>query len=274
MPDSPEGAVPRPEPQRKGLGTATVILAVIGFVILAFLGVVGTAAGPARLLFWVAAIIEITALALGILGARRFKRGYADKRGRCLTGAVLGGLATVWCVNGAVAVTDPFQQVPCQAEQSTTKPSSQAKSGSPAVKFRTTWCFRNGVQATVSAPEPYTPREVRDSGYTQGNRPVAVQVTIRNGSTNIVNLHEFLSLGAKDAHGRAADPIFEGEDHSSGVGETLLLPGMEKEITQGFALPPSASKRMSVEASVALAADRRSLWTGPGESAYWSGRVR
>ncbi|WP_433859727.1 hypothetical protein [Streptomyces kronopolitis] len=277
---------PAPLPRsRKGWATGPLVLAGLGFAILAFLGVVGSA-GPARLLFWVATVLEITALALGVLGARRVKQGYGNTRGRYLTGAVLGGLATVWCINGAVAATDPFQQVSCQDKQSHTKSqddpshttsSSGAKAGSPTsstVSFRTTWCFKNGVQATVSTPKPYTPRAMNDGSDTQEHRAVAVQVTIRNVSTNIVDLGEFLSLGAKDADGRMAGPIFQGGDHSRGVGKTLLLPGMEKEMTQGFSLPSSAAKSMSVEASLSLAADRKSMWTGPSESAWWSGRVR
>lgn len=188
----------------------------------------------------------------------------AASRPRCLTAAVLGGLATVWCLNGAVAATDPFHQVSCQAGRQR------------ATAFGTTWCFKNGVQVTVSAPKPYTPRTTESggpSGYTPGNRTRAVEVTIRNGSTNMVDLEEFLSIGATDANGRTAQAVFEGEDHSRGLGKTLLLPGMTKMKTQGFALPPSAAKRMGVDVSLNLAADRRAVWSGPDESALWSGRV-
>lgn len=278
-PDFPGPPDPRPGPRRNGLGTAAVTLAALGLIILAFLGVVGST-GPARVLFWTAGILVATALALGILGARQVKQGYADNRGRCLTGAVLGGLATVWCLNGAVAATNLFHHVSCQAGQVQTTSASGAGPGtssSPTTGFHTTWCFRNGVQATVSAPEPYTPRTPQDdsqSGTPGDKRTLAAQVTIRNGSTNIVNLEEFLGISAKDADGKTADPVFDGEDHSSGVGKTLLLPGMTKVITRGFALPPSAAKSMGVEVTLNLPADRKGLWSGPEESAWWSGRVR
>ncbi|MFG2530916.1 hypothetical protein [Streptomyces sp. NPDC048516] len=279
----------RPRPPRNGLGIAALTLAVLGLLILATLGVVGST-GPARVFFWVAGFLTTLSLALGILGARRAKQGYAGNRGRCLTGAVLGGLATVWCINGAVAATDPFHQVSCQAGQQQTTASSGAKAGaSPSpkpkaagapgsgpVSFDTTWCFKNGVQVTVSAPKPYTPRTMRHDwqrGYTPGNRTRAVEVTIRNGSTNMVDLEELISIGATDANGRGAQAVFEGEDPSRGLGKTLLLPGMKKVMTQGFALPPSAAKRMGVEVSLNVAADRRALWSGPDESARWSGRM-
>ncbi|MCL6299509.1 hypothetical protein [Streptomyces kronopolitis] len=182
-----------------------------------------------------------------------------------------------------MAATDPFQQVSCQADQQrgdksgtsfSPKPKSAAAPGSGPVGFGATWCFKNGVQVTVSAPKPYTPHTMEpggQSGYTPGNRPRAVDVTIRNGSTNIVDLDEFLGIGAHDANGRNAEAIFEGEDHSRGLGKTLLLPGMKKVMTQGFALPPSAAKRMDVEVSLNLAPDRKALWSGPDESARWSG---
>ncbi|MEU8780505.1 hypothetical protein [Streptomyces sp. NPDC048637] len=275
----PSDARPRPRRNGNGLGTAAVTLAALGLFILAFLGVVGST-GPARVLFWAAGILVATALALGILGARQVKQGYAGNRGRCLIGAVLGGLATVWCLNGAVAATNLFHHVSCQADQVQTKSASEAKPGtspSPTTGFHTTWCFKNGVQATVSAPTPYTPRKLKDgsqSGTPGDKRTLAAQVTIRNGSTNIVNLEEFLGIGAKDANGKMADPVFDGEEHSSSVGKTLLLPGMTKVITQGFALPPSAAKSMAVEVTLNLPADRKGLWSGPEESAWWNGRVR
>ncbi|MCF3142044.1 hypothetical protein [Streptomyces platensis] len=272
-PDSSGPPEPRPRPPRNGLGIAALTLATLGLLILAALGVVG-AAGPARILFWVAGLCVTTALILGLLGARRAKQGYADHRAKCLTGAALGGLATVWCLNGAVAVADPLHQVSCRPSQPQAK-TSAATGGSPA-NFHTTYCFKNGVQATVSAPKPYTPRHMEHDwqrGYTPGNRTMAVEVTIRNGSTNVVDLEEFFGIAAKDANGRTAEAVFEGDDHSRGPGKTLLLPGMTKTVTQGFALPPNASKSMGVEVSLALAADRRAVWSGPDESAWWSGRV-
>ncbi|GAA5608965.1 hypothetical protein CP981_34370 [Streptomyces platensis] len=272
--DSPGPSAPRPRPPRNGLGIAALTFAALGLLLLATLGVVG-AAGPARILFWVAGLFVTTALVLGLLGARRAKQGYAGHRAKCVTGAVLGGLATVWCLNGAVAVADPLHQVSCRPSQPQSKTS--AATGSSPASFHTTYCFKNGVQATVSAPKPYTPRQMKhdwERGYTPGNRTVAVEVTIRNGSTNVVDLAEFFGIAAKDANGRTAEAVFEGDDHSRGLGKTLLLPGMTKVVTQGFALPPNASKSMAVEVSLALASDRRAVWSGPDESAWWSGRVR
>ncbi|MEU6084025.1 hypothetical protein [Streptomyces sp. NPDC047108] len=263
---------------RTTLGQASVILAGLGLTILVFLGVVG-ANGPARALFWVAAFLVTAALALGLDGARRLKRGYADRRSRCLTGTVLGGLATVWCINGAVAATDPFHHVSCRPAHVDTAPSTEETAeGSPSstAEFGTTSCFENGVQATVAAPEPSTPHEMRNEGQRENpgdDRTVTVHVTIRNGSTNIIDLEEFFTIGAKDADGRTAEAVFEGEDHSSGLGKTMLLPGMKKVITQRFTLPPSAAKSMAVEANTALPQDRRGAWSGPDESAWWSGRV-
>lgn len=272
-PGSPGPSAPRPRRPRNGLGIAAVTLAALGLLILTTLGIVGSA-GPARILFWVAGLLVTTALIVGILGARRAKQGYADRRATCLTGAVLGGLATVWCLNGAVAAADPLHQVSCRPAQSPTKPS--AAPGSGPASFHTTYCFNNGVQATVSAPKPYTPRPVKHDwqrGFTPGNRTLAVQVTIRNGSTNVVDLEEFFGIAAKDANGRPAEAVFEGEDHSRGLGKTLLLPGMTKVVTQGFALPPNASQSMGVEVSLTLPPDRRAVWSGPDENAWWSGRV-
>lgn len=255
---SPGPPAPRSGPARNGLDLAALVAAVLGVVMLIVLGVVG----PIRPLFWTAGVFGTTALVLGILGARRAKQGAVGNRGRALTGAALGGLATVWFVNGVAVASDPFHEVSCQAGP---------------LRFQTTRCFDDGLQVTVSAPKPYTPHARGGEpigGYPPGSRAVSVEITIRNGSTNMVDLENLWSIGAKDANGHQATPIWEGDDLSRGLGHTQLLPGMTKVMRQGFALPPSAAKSMGVEVSLVTPPDVGIGWNRRNDNAWWSGPVR
>jgi len=256
-PAEPGPPAPRSGPSRNGLDLAALIAAALGVVILIVLGVVG----PIRPLFWTAGVFGATALVLGILGARRAKQGAVGNRGRALTGAVLGGLATAWFVNGVAVAADPFDEVSCRAGP---------------LRFQTTRCFDDGLQVTVSAPKPYTPRKMGPSStdYPVGSRTVSVEITIRNGSTGIVDLENLWSIGGKDANGHQATPIWEGDDLSRGLGHTQLLPGMTKVMTQGFALPPSAAKSMGVEVSLVTPPDVGIGWNRRNDNAWWSGPVR
>ncbi|MFG2289652.1 DUF4190 domain-containing protein [Streptomyces sp. NPDC048595] len=270
---------PRMQPPRNAFGTAALVLAVLGI-----LGLIVGSVIPA--LFWAAGALTVIAVVLGALGARRAKRAGTDNRATAVTGAVLGALATAWFLNGALVTTNAFHQVSCAApQQSPASPGANtgtsaatADGGGGPLGYDTTRCFEDGVQVTASAPEPYAlgkDRQRRQDADVQGKRIVSVQITIRNGSTSVLDLDEFYSIGAKDADGRRAQALFEGDDHSSGLGRTLLLPGMKKAVTQRFALPPNAATRLDTEVEFARAADRRTWLTAQDdESVGWSGPVR
>ncbi|MFG3115513.1 hypothetical protein ACGF4C_14005 [Streptomyces sp. NPDC048197] len=177
-------------------------------------------------------------------------------------------MATAWFLNGAMVTTNAFQQVSCAAPTA----------GDGQLRYDSTRCFEDGLQVTASSSTPYTPSEEerqRQDSNMRDKHIVSVQITIRNGSTGILDTEELYSIGAKDAHGRTADPLFEGDDHSSGLGRTLLLPGMKKVITQRFALPLNAASHLEVGVDFARAADNRTwLTTLHNESAVWSGPPR
>ncbi len=266
------------QPPRNAFGAAALVLAVLGILGL----IVGSVVAP---LFWAAGALTVIAVVLGALGTRRAKRAGTDNRATAVTGAVLGALATAWFLNGALVTTNAFPQVSCAAPQQSpaspganTGTSASTADGGGPLGYDTTRCFEDGVQVTASAPEPYAlgkEQRRRQDADAQGKRIVSVQITIRNGSTSVLDLDEFYSIGAKDADGRQAQALFEGDDHSSGLGRTLLLPGMKKVVTQRFALPPNAATRLDTEVEFARAADRRTWLTAQGdERVGWSGPVR
>lgn len=260
--EPPSALTPRARPPRNGLGIAALVLTV--------LGIIGLIAGPVLpALFWAAGALTATATVLGVLGARRAQRAGAGNRGTAVTGAVLGAMATAWFLNGAMVTTNALQQVSCAAPTA---------GGGQQLRYDTTRCFEDGLQVTASSSKPYTlgkEEQRRQDSNTRGKRIVSMQITIRNGSTGMLDTEELYSIGAKDAHGHTADPLFEGDDHSSGLGRTLLLPGMEKVITQRFALPPDAANHLKVGVDFARAADHRTWLTAlHNESAVWSGPLR
>ncbi|MEU9497261.1 hypothetical protein [Streptomyces sp. NPDC048196] len=258
---------PRVRPPRNGLGIAALVLTL--------LGIIGLIAGPVfPALFWAAGALTATATVLGVLGvvgARRAQRAqpaHTGNRATAVTGAVLGAMATAWFLNGAMVTTNAFPQVSCAAPTA----------GDGQLRYDTTRCFEDGLQVTASPSTPYAPskeEQQRQDSNTQGKRIVSVQITIRNGTTGMLDTKELYSIGAKDAHGRTAEPLSEGDDHSSGLGQTLLLPGMQKVITQRFALPLDAASHLEVGVDFARAADNRTwLTTLHNESAVWSGPLR
>ncbi|MYT15802.1 hypothetical protein YWIDRAFT_05287 [Streptomyces sp. SceaMP-e96] len=262
------------------MATAALTLAVLGFL--------GLVAGFIQVAYWTAGILSITAMVMGILVARRATQVRTDVRPKALTGAVLGGLTTAWFINGTLVTTNAFRQVSCAdpqqtstspAEKTGSSPSSQPQAatapGGGAMRFNTTRCFQDGLQVTVSAPKPYTPAKGA-SGYPPGARIVSVEVTIRNGSTSMMDLENSSSIGVNDAKGRPADPVFAGDDRSVGLGRTQLLPGMTKVRTEAFAVPPTTAHHLTVEAEVAMPESERTWLTvrSRHDRAMWNGPLR
>ncbi|MBB6081676.1 DUF4190 domain-containing protein [Streptomyces paradoxus] len=233
------------------------------------LGIIGLISGIIPILFWMAGILGIVALVLGIIGARRAKQGYATNRRMSIAGAILGGLAIVMSIIGIVIIANVFDDVskeisPTKTTAPTTPAPSTATSPgttaptSGALQFNTAQRYQDGLQVQVSAPRPFTPSDSA-AGYTPGDKAVAVDVTVTNGSGKRVDL-DLLSIQAKDADGRSAETIFDSAKGINGVTGTLL-PGKKSVATYAFDLPKNASSSLDVEVS-------------PGfnyESAVWSG---
>jgi hypothetical protein len=243
---------------RNGLGIAALILSIIGLI-----------SGIIPILFWMAGILGLVALILGIIGARRAKQGYATNRRMSTAGAILGGLAIVMSIIGIVIIASVFDDVskeisptktaaPTTPGQSTaTSPGTTAPS-SGALRFNATQRYKDGLQVQVSAPRPFAPSDSA-AGHTPGDKAVAVDVTVTNGSNNRVDL-DLVSIQAKDASGRSAETIFDSAKGINGLTGTLL-PGKKSVDTCAFDLPKSAASSLDVEVS-------------PGfnyESAVWSG---
>lgn len=91
---------------RNGLGTAALIL-----------GIVGVLAGLIPLTFWLAGILAVLAVVLGVTGVARANRGQASNKRTALAGTLLGGLAAALAVLGAVLLGQAADQLATDLDQ-------------------------------------------------------------------------------------------------------------------------------------------------------------
>ncbi|MFH9470609.1 DUF4190 domain-containing protein [Streptomyces clavifer] len=248
------GHEPGLRPARNGLGISALVL-----------GIIGTVSGLIPLLFWLAGILGVIALVLGLAGRGRAKRGEASNKGVATFGAVLGLLALVLSVVGAVltfkAVDDAVNDISKEVSGSSAsaKPGAAAddKKGDAAedapagedepaaetLEGRDTAVYDDGVEVTVSGAAAYTPGAYA-AGHTKGNRAYKVSVVIENKSKEKFD-SALVSVDARAGEdGVDAEQIFDGK-----VGEGFtgtVLPG--KKITVQFAFDaPSDAKHLTVE---------------------------
>lgn len=248
-------------PPRNGLGITALIL-----------GIIGVLTGIIPILFWMAAVLGIIALVLGLTGARRAKQGYATNRRMSFTGATLGGLAIVLSIIGVLIVNDAFEDLERElGTTETTAPATPGTSPPPgegtttpatpgALDFNTAQRYEDGLQVTVSAPRPFSPSDTA-AGHSPGNRAVTVEVTVRNGSEERLNL-DLVSVEAKDADGRAVERIFDNAKDLTGGLSGTLLPGRQSVAAYAFDLPREAASSLDVEVRPGFDYES-AVWSGP-----------
>ncbi|MFF9842990.1 DUF4190 domain-containing protein [Streptomyces sp. NPDC020422] len=244
---------PSPVAMRNGLGTAALVL-----------GIIGTVSGFIPFFFWLAGILGLIALILGVIGTGRAKRGQASNKGVALTGAILGLAALILSIVGAVlaytVVSDAADKIDKAIKDSAPKdPTSKAPLGKGAGKGATdpkakalaaddTVVYDDDVKVTVSPAKKFSPSEYA-AGHTAGNKAWQVTVTIENGGkkkfdTTLVTLD---ARAGKD--GTTAEQIFD-DKVGSGFSGTVL-PG--KKATATFAFDaPAAAEDLTVEVSPGL----------------------
>ncbi|MET9672418.1 DUF4352 domain-containing protein [Streptomyces sp. NPDC006482] len=251
--------VPPAAPQqvmRNGLGTAALIL-----------GIIGTISGLIPLLFWLAGTLGLIALILGLVGKGRVKRGEANNKGVTLTGAILGLasliLATVGLIITVTAVSDAVEEID-KAVQSAA-PKAPKTTEAPAADATTdatggagdkgdkgtdladgdSSVYDDDLSVTVSDPKPYTASEYA-IGHTEGNKAYKVTVVIENGGKKKFDT-TLVTLSARaGAEGVEAEQIFDDKMGSGFEGD--ILPGKKATITVAFDAPKDA-KNLTVEVS-------------------------
>jgi hypothetical protein len=256
------GQVPGMRPARNGLGIAALVL-----------GIIGSVSGLIPFLFWLAGILGVIALILGLAGRGRAKRGEASNKGVATFGAVLGLVSLILSVVGAVLLFKAVDDVVDDINKEVSGSSASAKPGAAddgtedkakggadatedapksedepkgeALEGRDTAAYDDGVEVTVSAAARYTP-DAYAAGHTDGNHAYKVTVIIENKSKEKFDT-ALVSVDARaGADGVNAEQIFDGK-----VGEGFsgtVLPGKKATVQFAFDAPADA-KNLTVEVS-------------------------
>ncbi|MBO4236991.1 DUF4190 domain-containing protein [Pseudonocardia alni] len=174
---------PPPQPPRNGMGTAALVLGILG-ALFSLIPIVGVIAWP----------MVLIGLALGIAGVLRAQAGRADNKGVAIAGTVLSAFGLVFCLIYTVAFASA---VSGSSTGTATASGGSASAGTvieqadrtsaPAVSARptsgaagATLGTRDGLQVTASA--------LRDrSGF--GGPHKCTDVTYRNGSDGTENFN-------------------------------------------------------------------------------------
>ncbi|MFD0073661.1 DUF4190 domain-containing protein [Streptomyces sp. NPDC127166] len=239
-----------PQVMRNGLGTAALIL-----------GIIGTISGLIPLFFWLAGILGLIALILGLVGKGRVKRGEASNKGVALTGAILGLVSLILSVVGLVitvtAVSDAVDEIDksikdtAPKDPSSATPTSKAPAGDAGKADKKGQGLEDGdssvydddLTVTVADPKPYSPDEYA-VGHTKGNKAYQVTVVIENKGKEKFDT-ALVSLSATAGkNGVAAEEIY---DNKVGKGfEGTIMPGKKATITVAFDAPEDA-RNLTVE---------------------------
>lgn len=249
----PYGGAPAPQPQtpiRNGLGTAALVL-----------GIIGALSGLIPILFWLAGVLGVIALVLGLAGRGRVKRGEAVNKGVTTTGAVLGIVSLILSVVGAVitfkAVDDAVDEINKELSNTATKDPAPGKSGAPAgedagkdpgkgkaLAAGDTSVYDDDVQVTVSAAKSVKPGEFA-IGHTEGNKVYALTITVENAGKEKFSADSLTVSARAGADGVTAEEIFDGDTYGKGFTGTVL-PGKKATVQYAFDAPADA-KTLTVE---------------------------
>ncbi|MQS37211.1 DUF4352 domain-containing protein [Streptomyces katsurahamanus] len=248
---------PAPRPMRNGLGTAALVLGIIGVI---------TAAIP--LLFWLGGTLGLIGLILGMSGRGRVKRGEANNKGVTTVGAVLGLLAMVLGTIAAVvtfkAVDDAVDELdqatsasrePASGSDGKNKGKDKGKSDDSSLAAGESAVYKNGVKVTVSKATSYSPTEYA-VGHTEGNKAYQVSVTVENTGDEKFDSTLVTADARAGEDGVTAEQIFD-EKTGSGFDGTVL-PGKKATVIHAFDAPADA-KTLTVEVSPDILLDA-SVW--------------
>ncbi|HWU08780.1 MAG TPA: DUF4352 domain-containing protein [Streptomyces sp.] len=246
QPYAPE-QTPGTRPARNGLGISALVL-----------GIIGTVSGLIPLFFWLAGILGLIALILGLAGRGRAKRGEATNKGVTTFGAVLGLVALILSVVGAVLTFKAVDDVVKDIDKAVADSSAPAKpavgggtaggaegKGDDILRAGDSAVYDDGLEITVNAPAPYTADEFA-VGHTKGNSAYTVSVVIENKGKEKFDA-TLVGVDARAGQdGVNAEQIFDG---TIGEGFTgTVLPG--RKITAKYAFDaPADARNLTVEVS-------------------------
>ncbi|MCX3063877.1 DUF4190 domain-containing protein [Streptomyces beihaiensis] len=247
----------QPQIARNGLGTAALIL-----------GIIGALSGLVPIMFWLAGVLGVIALILGLAGRGRVKRGEATNKGVALAGvllalaslglAVFGAYTTFKAVGDAVdqidksvSDTKPKETKPSGAAKDSGKPGASGKPGKSGGKADTAKAHAAGdsviyddnLTVTVSNAVAFNPSPYA-AGHTKGHDAYKVTITVTNNSKKRFDASMLTADARAGQDGVQAEQIFD-DKVGSGFDGTIL-PGKKATVVYGFDTP-AAAKNLTVE---------------------------
>lgn len=231
---------------RNGLGTAALIL-----------GVIGALSGLIPLLFWLAGILGVIALILGLTGRGRAKRGEATNKGIALAGTLLGLAAMGLAVFGAYTtfkaaddLVDELNKSVSDTKAKDAKPAGDAKGkggGKPAagktLAAGDAVVYDDDLTVSVSNAVTFSPSEFA-AGHKNGNHAYKVTVTVTNDSKKKFDATLLTADARAGKAGTTAEQIFDDNVGDAFTGS--ILPGKKATVVYGFDAPADA-KNLTVE---------------------------
>ncbi|MFJ9179538.1 DUF4190 domain-containing protein [Streptomyces sp. NPDC102360] len=234
---------------RNGLGTAALIL-----------GIIGALSGVIPLLFWLAGILGVIALILGLTGRGRAKRGEATNKGVALTGTILGlaamGLAIFGAYTTFKAVDDAVDEISKSVSDTKAKDAKSSgdakdkgdKGGDKPAAGKTlaagdSVVYDDDLTVSVSNAVTFSPSEYA-AGHKNGNHTYKVTVTVTNDSKEKFDTALLTANARTGKDGAKAEQII---DDKVAMGfEGTILPGKKATVVYGFDAPADA-KNLTVE---------------------------
>lgn len=280
----PPYPLPAPPP-RNGLGTAAMVL-----------GIVGTLLGLAVVLFWLSWLPALLAVIFGAIGLGYVRKGLATNRGLALAGVILGVAGLLISVGAGVFVVAHLQaaneerQAEKNAARARTEAAIQAAEEQAAkerqrieaerkrieaerekeavderarrLSFGQSYTYGDGLKVTMAKPEPYVPRDTVLPAPKNATI-VQVRITVVNTGPAEVSLYGSGMPLVKDANGNLVFVLTDGSGRMKLLTGSLA-PGQEATGLTAYALPNGAAERFSVDFSYGSGGQRKNVvWSGP-----------
>ncbi|MFF3495660.1 DUF4190 domain-containing protein [Streptomyces sp. NPDC002795] len=231
---------------RNGLGTAALIL-----------GVIGALSGLIPLLFWLAGLLGVIALILGLTGRGRAKRGEATNKGVALTGAILGIVAMGLAVFGAYTTFKAADDLVDELNKSVSDTKAKGTSGKDSGADKSedepaggktlaagdSVVYDDDLTVSVSNAVTFSPSEFA-AGHKNGNHAYKVTVTVTNDSKEKFDATLLTADARAGKDGTKAEQIFD--DNVGDAFSGTILPGKKATVVYGFDAP-AAAKNLTVE---------------------------
>ncbi|MBP0453963.1 DUF4190 domain-containing protein [Kitasatospora sp. RG8] len=287
VPYWPPYPVPAPRP-RNGLGTAAMVL-----------GIVGTVLGLLVVLFWLSWLPALLAVIFGAIGLGHVRKGLATNRAMALAGVILGVTGLLVSVGGGVFVVAQVQAVKeerraadkerrareaaehdriesaleaareraakererIEAEREKAAADEKARN----LTFGQSYTYGDGLKVTMAAPVPYVPGRTT-SEVPKDATVIQVRITVVNTGSAEVSLYGSGLPTVRDAKGNLVFTLIDGSGRMKLL-PTSLAPGTETTELTAYAVPTSAGDRFSVQFTYGSGQERKAVtWSGPAGS--------